>query len=194
MKEYLRNSVGNIKKIMKIRGEASQRSFFRFIDNNDNPKIAMVYPEKNIEEIEKIIKFTDILKKYKICVPEIFEIINDRIIILQDLGELSFQTAFRKANINSQKKLINKIIDIIMKLGNIPQSKTKSTLDKDRMKREMNFFLKYYIDKFYSENEMERLKNKLYASIPDFDTFGIVIKFGLSYIGFFSIKSRKTGV
>jgi len=165
MKDYLLNSVKNIKTIKKIRGEASTRSFFRFTDDGYISKIAMVYPEKNKEEIERILKLTKIYKKYKIDIPEIYNTLNDRIIIIQDLGNLSFQTHFNKSKTYCRKKLIDNIVMILSKLRKIPLEKAAFILDKTRLKAEMDFFLKYYIVENISKEKKRKLRKALHSLV-----------------------------
>jgi aminoglycoside/choline kinase family phosphotransferase len=174
MRKYLEKKIKNIKKIEKIRSEASNRSFFRVYKDNYT-LVAMVYPEENRDEISKVVKFRSIYDDNKINVPEIKDIIDDRIVIQEDLGCLSLQKLLLKSNINRKKEILNQICEILLKLKQIPIDRTKSILDAKRMLWEMDFFIKYFVLNFCSiSKDIEQIKNNLYSivdKITNINTF-----------------------
>ena len=167
MKEYLLDNIPDITDITKIRGEASTRSFYRFKQVKSKSQIAMIYPTKNKDEINRIVKFTALFKNNEINTPKIIETIDDRIIILEDLGTLSFQQAFNKSNKINKKKLLDNISTIISKLRNISLDKTKQVLGNERLKFEMDFFLKHYIADNLSNIDKDILQRKLYSIVDN---------------------------
>ncbi len=166
MKEFLLDTISDISKIRKIRGEASTRSFYR-ITHDDKTKIAMVYPDKNSVEINNIIRLTELYKKHQLNVPEIFSIIDDRIIILEDIGTESFQSIFKRSNSDNKKKLLKIIAQIISKLHQIPINNTSLVLDKKRLKWEMDFFIKHYIQDNISKANEDCLRANLYTIVDN---------------------------
>lgn len=165
MKKYLEKKIKNIKKIEKIRKEASNRSFFRIYKDNYT-LVAMVYPEENRDEISKVIKFRSVYTDNRINVPEIKNIIDDRIIIQEDLGCLSLQKLFLKSNVSRKKEILNQVCEILLKLKQIPIDKTKSILDAKRMLWEVDFFIKHFALNFCSiSKDVEQVKNNLYSIV-----------------------------
>jgi aminoglycoside/choline kinase family phosphotransferase len=177
MKKYLESKLihlKGIKKIRKLHGEASNRSFFRVSFDNDS-LVAMVYPEENKEEIEKIARLTDLYRKHQLNVPEIKEIIANRIILQDDLGDCLVQTAFSRFRNEERKKILEKVAEMVIKLKGIPASRTASILDTTRMKWEMDFFVTHFAWNFCSPSlDFENLRQTLYRMIEyigPIDTF-----------------------
>lgn len=165
MKKYLEKKIKNIKKIEKIRSEASNRSFFRIYKDNYT-LVAMVYPEENRDEISKVFKFRSIYDDNKINVPLILDVIDNRIIIQEDIGSLSLQKLFLKSNVSRKKEILNQVCEILLELKQIPIDRTKSILDAKRMLWEMDFFIKYFVLNFCSiSKDVEQVKNNLYSIV-----------------------------
>jgi len=179
MKKYLESELRGrglyeITNIKKLRGEASTRNFFR-VSLKNRSLVAMVYPEDNNEEIERIARLTRVYLDHGLKVPAIEEIIGSRIILQEDLGDLLVQTAFSRFNKEEKKKALERIADIVVTLGRIPVSHTASTLDTARMKWEMDFFVSHYVPHFFPPPlDIEELKNTLHSmveAIGPIDTF-----------------------
>lgn len=159
------NDLKGIKNFKKIRSEASNRNFFR-VSFEKHTMIAMVYPEENKEEIEKITRLTDLYKEHELNVPEIKEIIDNRIILMEDLGDLLVQTAFSRFKNEERRKTLKKIAEMVIKLGRIPTIHTSSVLDKERMKWEMDFFVTHFAKTFCSyQLNAKELRHKLHTMV-----------------------------
>jgi aminoglycoside/choline kinase family phosphotransferase len=183
MKKYLQakleeNRIG-FTSIRKIRGEASTRAFYRVFADKYS-LVAMVYPQDTEAEIEKIIKLTAAYKAHGINVPEIKDRFENRILLLEDLGDQLAQKKF--AEIRKQKeekeRFLEEAADILIRLKGIPLRHTTAVLDTARMKWEMDFFLDHfarsYLPAAKDNKEAEGLRSRLYrladAVIP-VDTF-----------------------
>lgn len=165
MKKYLTSKIKNFINIKKIRVEASSRAFYRIFFKRGT-LVAMVYPEENIEEISKIVRLSSVYAKKKINTPEIKEIINNRIVLQEDLGDTLVQKAFFFSNIKEKQNILKKIAKILKKLREIPNNTSNSLLDNRRMKWEMDFFLKHFVQKFFpGYANVQELKNKLYLIV-----------------------------
>jgi len=167
MKKYLIDKIPGIYNIEKIRGEASLRFFYRLFVSKTLKEvpvsqIAMIYPQESKTDIKRIVELTKLYKENGINVPEIIKTFEDRIIILEDLGKESFQQVFRKSNIEKKKELLRKTAQIISQLHNIPLEKTNMVLGQERLRYEMDFFLKNYIQNTISQKEKELLQKRLY--------------------------------
>lgn len=152
MKKYLETElrvrgVEGITDIRKLRGEASTRNFFR-VSFKNRSLVAMVYPEDNRDEIERIARLTDVYQGHGLNVPVIEEIIGNRIILQEDLGDLLVQTAFSRFKKEEKQKVLERVAEIVVTLGRIPVSVTASTLDTARMKWEMDFFVSHFAPHF----------------------------------------------
>lgn len=148
IKEFVKNKIKNINSIEKIRGEASTRSFFRLYFDKYS-LVAMVYPQENHEEIAKIARLTKLYLAYEIPVAEIKEIIDNRIILQEDLGDILVQKSFSKPGEEEKKIILRKTAAILKKLHDIHSTHTDSVLGHKRMQWEMDFFLQHFVGNFY---------------------------------------------
>jgi len=165
-KEYLHSHLRQVDSVKKIRGEASNRSFYR-IKFPSYSLIAMVYPQKNSEEITKISRLTEVYRKNNISVPEIKEIIDNRIILQEDLGDLLVQKAFTLIKNERYEKIVEPIADILLRLKDISTSHTENKLDINRLKWEMDFFLNHFAKHFLpivkNSNGIDEFQKRLYS-------------------------------
>ena len=143
-KKYLYSRLKHVKQIKKIRGEASTRSFYRVIFDNYS-LVAMVYPGENSEEIEKIVKLTEVYLQNNIPVPAIRDVIDNRVVLLEDLGDLLVQKAFSLLHQGEKKKILAAIADLLVRLKGVSTGHTHAILDTARMKGEMDFFLTHFV-------------------------------------------------
>lgn len=147
MKKYLESRLRHLKPITgikKLQGEASTRSFFR-VATTGGSLVAMVYPGKNKDEIDRIVRLTKVYQEHGLNVPAIEETLDHRIILQQDLGDQLLQNAYTRAKINEKKKLLDTVAQILLNLHQIPVRHTAFNLDHARMKWEMVFFITHYL-------------------------------------------------
>jgi aminoglycoside/choline kinase family phosphotransferase len=168
IKKYLKTRLKHVNLIKKIRGEASNRAFYRvFFDNYS--LVAMVYPTVNREEIEKIIKLTATYLQHRINVPKIKEIIDDRVILQEDLGDLLAQKAFSSFKKQERKKILETVADILIRLKGVSVTHTNAILDTARMKWEMDFFLTHFARNYLTAGKdsqaIEDLQARLYRMV-----------------------------
>ena len=148
MKKLLEKKIKKIRKIQKMIGDASDRCFFRlFFDSGT--LVAMVYPPDNSGEVSKVTRFTGVYQKFQIPVPRIVDVIDDRIVILDDLGGESVQMRYGRIGQESRKELILSVVDILLRISQIPVDQSKNRLDNQRMIREMDFFLAHFAGHFF---------------------------------------------
>lgn len=150
IKQYLESvtrHLEGVNQIRKLQGEASTRNFFR-ISRKNHSLVAMVYPEKNKPEIQRIACFTELYKQHQLRVPYIVEIIDDRVILQQDLGDTLIQRVYKESGKETKKQLTHRIGDMLLRLGQIPTANTAAVLDHARMKWEMDFFVTHYASNF----------------------------------------------
>jgi len=165
-KEFLKERLKQVNQIKKIRGEASNRAFYRVFFNNYS-LVAMVYPTVNREEIEKIVKLTDTYLRQRINVPKIEEILDDRVILQEDLGDLLAQKAFSMFNQQERKKVLKTVADILIGLKRISITHTNAVLDTARMKWEMDFFLTHFARNYLTKDSetLSDLQARLYRMV-----------------------------
>lgn len=167
-KEYLHARLKHVTQIKKIRGEASNRTFYRVFFNNYS-LVAMVYPAVNRKEIEKIVKLTNTYLQHRINVPKIEEIINDRVILQEDLGDLLAQKAFSRVKIKERKKILETVADILIRLKGVSVTNTTAILDTARMKWEMDFFLTHFAQNYLTNDPqaINDLQSRLYRMVEN---------------------------
>jgi aminoglycoside/choline kinase family phosphotransferase len=165
MKIYLGTRLPTYHKITKLPGEASTRSFFR-LSTDHSTVVAMVYPRENKAEIQRIIKLTDLYKKWDIPVPVIIDVIDDRIVLQEDLGDHLVQSVLKSARGETYKQLLRQIRSLILKLAEMPLKATPMRLDNARMKWEMDFFLTHFVKNLMPQWMQEiNLKGSLYQLV-----------------------------
>jgi len=174
MKTYLKNRLRGCKNIHMLRDEASLRSFFRvFYDSS--VMVAMVYPQASEGEIKRIVKLSSLYQTHNIPVPQILDVLDNRIVLQEDLGDQLVQTYFNSANKEEKINVLQLVQSLLLKLGNIPISATPFHLDHKRMKWEMDFFITHFAQPFLPEetnqNDLKKVLNQLVDSIHMEDTF-----------------------
>jgi len=172
---FLKKRMKTFSNFKKITAEASSRSFYRLYSQKEKSHVAMVYPEENPGEISRISQLTSLFNAQGIHVPQIKEIIDNRIIIQEDIGEISIQNLFLNCNIEEKKKILKIIAIILKKLSEINVSENLPCLNSSRMKQEMDFFITNFIPclkNLYSDKE--KIREQLYllvSEISNINTF-----------------------
>ncbi len=127
-----------------IRSEASLRRFFR-LSGGRRSEVAMVYPDRNVAEIDRIVMLSSVYRNHGLAVPAIRDVIDGRAVILEDAGDCLVQSWFRSAALEERRNLLRKIAGILGRIASIPPSRTEARLDPERMKREMDFFADHFL-------------------------------------------------
>ncbi|MGE5342851.1 MAG: phosphotransferase [Candidatus Omnitrophota bacterium] len=145
IKTYVESKLNHVQRITKIKGEASTRNFFRIV-RDTHSLVAMVYPESPnaLSEIRRILHLTSVYREHAIRVPEIKDVLDDRILLQEDLGDVLAQRVFYAKGFGDPKNVLLETADILLKLKAIPVCHTASTLDQARMKWEMDFFITHF--------------------------------------------------
>ena len=135
----------------------------------------MVYPRASEGEIKRIVKLSSLYQTHNIPVPQILDILDNRIVLQEDLGDQLVQTYFNSANKEEKMNVLQLVQSLLLKLGNIPLSATPFRLDHKRMKWEMDFFVTHFAHPFLPEetnqNDLKNVLNQLVCSIHTEDTF-----------------------
>ncbi len=177
LKKYVESRLQHldcIRKIQQMKREASSRSFFR-VHLEKYSLVAMVYPEENKDETERIARLTSLYIEYGLKVPGIKEIIDHRIILQDDLGKIRAQKAFSWLQGEEREKALKKISRITMQLARIPVEHTAAVLDTARMKWEMDFFVTHFAGNYSPQRvNREELRHQLHAMV---ETIGPVNTF-----------------
>ena len=147
IKDILINLKPDTIRVDKLRGDASSRLFFR-LHHSKFSEIAMVYPAEDTEATKKFADMAILYKSHGLNVPEIFDIINNRIILVEDLGDMLLQRCFRNLSIGEKKGWLERVMRSLLTLRSIPKQETLSQLNPDRMKKEMEFFFKILPEQF----------------------------------------------
>jgi len=196
VKNFLKQELIGDPELKKIRGEASTRSFYRVIYKSYS-LVAMVYPQPALEEIERILRLTILYEQHGIPVPPVKNKIKDRILLMEDLGDISVQKAFFEADIPKRLQMLEWVVDILSKLQRVPVSHTPYILDTARMKWEMDFFLTHFAPHFIEGGEnpgkIGEMRQYLYGMVDgiqpvntfahrDFHSRNMLLKNGKIYL------------
>jgi len=133
--------------IKKLRGEASNRNFYR-VYHGSYSSVAMVYPAPAAEEIQRICRLTDVYRRQGLNVPQIRAVLGDRVILQEDLGDTLVQKTFSQASPGEKDRLLHRVADILAALKTIDRDHTGAVLDAARMKWEMDFFITHFAPHF----------------------------------------------
>lgn len=131
-------------RVKQLRGDASNRAFFRLVSKKSTA-VAMVYPRPAGREIASIIRLTGVYARAGLRLPRILDQIDDRILLLEDLGDLSLQQAMSKAGPAEKDNFLKQAGLMLERIAAIPTGETTARLDRDRMKTELFFFRDHFL-------------------------------------------------
>jgi hypothetical protein len=144
-----------MKKLIKIKGDASFRKFYR--KKNNHRSTILVFAKK--EKLKNLLIYDSInkiLNKNKILAPKLYkEYYSKNYIEIQDFGN---ETFFNKLNkkINNKLRYFKKIINLLIKIQSIKNKKVKNfknkiytipKYDKKILTKEANLFCDWYVKK-----------------------------------------------
>ena len=155
-------------KILHIAGDASFRTFYRFILNNRSKIIVSAKKEKykNLIAYSAVNNF---LRQNRILSPELFtHDLQKGIIIIEDFGDLSFQQILLKQK--KKLKIYKKLVDLLLKIQKIkPKSKIKNIDNRSYviakysnkyLLEESDLFFDWYLPLFLSKKKALNIKMK----------------------------------
>ena len=155
-------------KILPIAGDASFRTFYRFISNKSSKIIVFAKKEKykNLIIYSAINKF---LRANKILAPKLYAYNYPKgIIVIEDFGDLSFY----KVLLKRKNKLViyKKLVDLLIKIQKIkPKSKIKSISNRSHVMnkysnkylfKESDLFFDWYLPLLLSKKKVLNIKIK----------------------------------
>ena len=157
-----------MKKLKKIKGDASFRKFYRK-KNNQNTSIIVFAKKEKFKNLLVYDAINKILNKNKILAPNLYkENYSKNYIEIQDFGN---ETIFNKLNKNKSNKLsqFKKIINLLNKIQLIKNRKIKNfknknyiipKYDKKILIEEANLFCDWYVKKYLSGLNKEKFSKK----------------------------------
>jgi aminoglycoside/choline kinase family phosphotransferase len=131
----------------RIRSEASRRRFYR-INRGKKSLVAMVYPEPSRADVERFCTIQKIYRDHGLRVPGIEAILDDQVLIQEDAGDLLLQRAWRAAGRKERLRLIESSREVLVALAAVPPALATDRLDRARLKREMDFFVKNFVSRY----------------------------------------------
>lgn len=143
--EYLARRPGL--KWEKIHAEASRRSFYRLFAGKSS-RVAMVYPEPSLPEVERFCAMQWAYQAHGLRVPAVDEVIGDQVVLQEDLGDLLLQKAWRSGDRGLQRRWLGQCREILSTLAAIPSELVSTRLDRRRREWEMDFFLEHFLPRF----------------------------------------------
>ena len=155
-------------KILPIAGDASFRTFYRFILNKKSKIIVSVKKEK-YKNLIAYCAVNTFLRKNKILSPKLFtHNLEKGIIVIEDFGD----TSFHKVLLKKKKKITTykKIVDLLLKIQKIKaKSKIKSIVTKPHrikiysnkhLQKESDLFFNWYLPLFFKKKKVLSIKKK----------------------------------
>lgn len=160
--------------LQQIRSEASRRGFYR-ICQGKKKFVAMVYPEPAPAEVERFCSLQKIYLEHGLRVPRIDEVLDDRVVIQEDAGDLLLQRAWHAASPGARLGLLDQCREILGRLAAVPASLTPARLDRARLQWEMDFFTTHFFPRFrvrsLNEDDLKAQLRRLVGSIAPGETF-----------------------
>jgi len=145
LQRYLARRPGS--ELRKIHAEASRRSFFRILRGRKT-LVAMVYPEPSATEVGHFCALQELYRDLGLRVPRIEAVLDDRVVLQEDLGDLLLQRAWRFAGPGRRLLLLAQCREILAGLAAVPAGLATARLDPARRKWEMDFFISHFFPRF----------------------------------------------
>ena len=155
-------------KLLAIAGDASFRTFYRFILSKNSKIIVFAKKEKykNLIAYSAINKF---LRANKILAPKLYAYNYPKgIIVIEDFGDLSFYKVLRKKK--NKFVIYKKLVDLLIKIQKIkPKSRIKNIAGKSYLinkysikylHKESDLFFDWYLPLFLSRKKALNIKKK----------------------------------
>ncbi len=150
-----------MKKLIKIKGDASFRKFYRRRDNHYSSILVFAKKEK-IKNLLVYDAINKILNKNKILAPILYkEKYNKDFIEIEDFGKESIFDLLNKKKINKYNQF-KKIVNLLIKIQSIKSKKIKNfknhiytipKYDKKILIKEANLFCDWYLKKNFSKSK-----------------------------------------
>ncbi|MBD1140571.1 phosphotransferase [Pelagibacterales bacterium SAG-MED39] len=157
-----------MKNLIKIKGDASIRNFYRK-KNNRNTSIIVVAKKEKFKNLLVYDAINKVLNKNKILAPSLYkENYKKNYIEIQDFGNETIFTKLNKKKIN-KFKYFKKIINLLNKVQAIRNRKIKNFKNKDYtipkydkkiLINEANLFCDWYVKKNFSEFTNDKFKKE----------------------------------
>ena len=149
--KILENKNFKFANLLALKGDASERKYFKIKYNKQN--LILMY-DNNFKNLGKFLKITKILKK-KVTVPRIIkDFSNEKVLILEDFGNTEYGKLIEEKN---KKQYYKSAIDALIEIQNfffeLPSYSIKEFL------RESNLFFEWYIGR--TENKLKLKVNEL---------------------------------
>ena len=161
LNKYINNFIGNDNfSVSKIKGDASNRKYYRVRSKKRN----LILMDSSLEKrnYNNFLKFTEIFKKNKICIPKILnKNLNKKFLVMEDLGN---NLIYDKANKIKDDKIYKKAIFNIIKIQEIKNRNIKK-YTKEKYFKESFLFLEWVLKKFLllkvSKKDSKKLSDAL---------------------------------
>ena len=155
-------------KILPITGDASFRTFYRFISNK-NSKIIVFAKKEKYKNLIAYSAINNFLRSNKILAPKLYtHNYSKGIIVIEDFGDISFYKALIKKK--NKLAIYKKLVDLLIKIQKIkPKSKIKSInkksyiMDKYSNKylfKESDLFFDWYLPLILNKKKALSIKIK----------------------------------
>ena len=168
LKDYLANKYDSPVNVEQLTPDASTREYFRIFPD-DKTAIACVYPESFVPSENTYVDTTELLRRNDLPVAEIYEIIGDSgIIVQEDFGDKILRDVLADANETERENLYNKAISLIARIQSATADAYKSNsiaskffFDTEKLLWELNFFKTHYFESLHKINLTETENDKL---------------------------------
>jgi len=156
-------------KILRIKSDASFRTFYRFISKKKN-KIIVLAKEEKYQNLIAYSSINQFLRSKKILAPKLYaHDISKGIIIIEDFGDVSFYKVLIKTN--DKFSVYKKLVDLLLKIQTIkPKTKIKNiennlhTINKYTNRYlhvESDLFFDWYLPIFFNKKKSLNIKKKI---------------------------------
>jgi N-acetylmuramate 1-kinase len=138
--------------IVRLAGDASNRSFFRAFYRNSPPVVVMAYQEAAPDDDEAFLEIQRFLSRLGLPVPAVYaRHAEEAIIVLEDLGDDLLETVAQGSDEIRVAQLYRQAVDLLLTMR---QATVKSNsgcrafhlaFDEEKLMQEMDFFMAHFV-------------------------------------------------
>ncbi len=161
--------------IKSIKGDASFRTFYRFIQNKKS-KIIVLSKKENYKNLIAYTAINKFLRKKKILCPKLYDYNLDKgIVIIEDFGDLTYHKFLQKKKykFTSYKNIVDLLIKIqkikpVTKIKNItPKSHIVEKYSNKILHQESDLFFDWYLPLFLKKKKVLSIKKNLRKNLSN---------------------------
>lgn len=165
--DFILKTIGSYKTAVRLAGDASSRIYYRICETGGTHYILCEDSELKTKQLSnypyKIVY--DLLMNHGIPVPEVYAWDNQGLLLIQDLGDDSLESVCGVLSIDEQKKLYEKVIDILVRIQGIDEKSHvipfTLSFDLSKLMYEFDYFVEHALCGYFGTGMREQETKEL---------------------------------